>query len=199
MSVSSLFVDIFIQIRFVIRIRVFSRGKRMKREASFDDLIQAIQDAFIKVNNMSEAQHLQKISEYFNEDYTPKVFKVMYPYFDASGNVNYRETEIPQICLLPMSSLKLDEVEVDFKVQIYGGVKLTHYKESDASDDNPALLKAAKKSTYDKNQTFIGYFPQGNARHSKDDNFASIRLKFTSDDPPEGLMRIQEQYTKISL
>lgn len=35
----------------------------MKQEASFDDLIQAIQEAFIKVNNMSEAQHLQKISD----------------------------------------------------------------------------------------------------------------------------------------
>jgi hypothetical protein len=172
----------------------------MKKEANFNDLIQAIQDAFIKVNNMSEAQHLQKISEYFNEDYTPKVFKVMYPYFDASGNVNYRETDIPQICLLPMSSLKLDEVEVDFKVQIYGGVKLTHYDESNTSGTpSSPILKAASKKADDKNQAFIGYFPQGNARHSKDDNFASIRLKFTSDDPPEGLMRIQEQYTKISL
>jgi hypothetical protein len=152
---------------------------------------------------MSEAQHLQKISEYFNEDYTPKVFKVMYPYFDASGNVNYRETDIPQICLLPMSSLKLDEVEVDFKVQIYGGVKLKHYDTSDTGDTSddvpPPPLKADKKSADDKGRTFIGYFPQGNARRSKDDNFASIRLKFTSDDPPEGLMRIQEQYTKISL
>jgi hypothetical protein len=166
----------------------------MKKEANFDDLVQAIQDAFIKVNNMSESQHLQKISEYFNEDCTPKVFKVMYPFFDSSGNVNYRETDIPQICLLPMSSLRLDEVEVDFKVQMYGGVKLNHYEDTDTP-----LLKGAKNPPPDDGQTFIGYFPHGNARRSKDDNYASIRLKFTSDDPPEGLMRIQEQYTKISL
>jgi hypothetical protein len=99
-----------------------------------------------------------------------------------------------------MSSLKLDEVEVDFKVQLYGGVKLTHYDESNtAGMPSSPILKAASKKADDKNQAFIGYFPQGNAKRSKDDNFASIRLKFKSDDPPEGLMRIQEQYTKISL
>lgn len=177
----------------------------MKQESSFDDLVQAIQDAFIKVNNMSEAQHLQKISEYFNADSTPKTFQIAYPMFDSDGKVVNKKMDIPQICLLPMSSLKLDEVEVDFKVKLYGGVKLkterNHEKEPEKGDmqHSANLLKASKKEEDEDSGTFIGYFPQGYSRKNKDENYANIRLKFVSDEPPEGLMRIQEQYTKITL
>lgn len=167
----------------------------MKREASFDDLVQAIQEAFIKVNNMSEAQHLQKISDYFNTDSTPKTFKIAYPVFNEEGKAESRLIDIPAICLLPMSSLKLDEVEVDFKVKLYGGIRL-NAENGENSLPQPNMLKSVKKQ---ENDTFIGYFPQGNSRRNKDENYANIRLKFVSDEPPEGLMRIQEQYTKISL
>ena len=171
----------------------------MKQEARFDDLVQAIQDAFIKVNNMSEAQHLKKISDYFNSDSTPKTFKISYPMFDGEGEVYNKDIDVPAICLLPMSSLKLDEVEVDFKVKLYGGVKLN--AEGEEKKEAPAtnMLRAAKKERAGEQGTFIGYVPQGIFSKGRDDNYANIRLKFVSDEPPEGLMRIQEQYTKISL
>lgn len=175
----------------------------MKQEASFDDLVEAIQNAFIKVNNMSESQHLEKISEYFNPDSTPKTFEIMYPTFDSEGKVESTKVSVPAICLLPMSSLKLDEVEVDFKVKLYGGVKLkakeSAYGGALKSNASETVLKAATSSDKEENNTFIGYFPQGYSRKAKDENYANIRLKFVSDEPPEGLMRIQEQYTKISL
>ena len=57
-------------------------------------------------------------------DSTPKTFQIAYPMFDSDGKVVNKKMDISQICLLPMSSLKLDEVEVDFKVKLYGGVKL---------------------------------------------------------------------------
>lgn len=168
----------------------------MKQEASFDDLVQAIQDAFIKVNNMSEAQHLQKISEYFNPDSTPKTFEISYPMFNDDGKVENKVISVPAICLLPMSSLKLDEVEVDFKVKLYGGVKLKTEGDVDSTSN---MLKSSKKEDDKEARTFVGFFPQGNTRRSRDENYANIRLKFVSDEPPEGLMRMQEQYTKISL
>lgn len=160
----------------------------MKKETSFDDLIQAIQDAFIKVNNMSEAQHLQKISDYFDENNKAKVFEIQYPKFDEMGRVQYTPLSVPQICLLPMSSLKLDEVEVDFKVRLYGGVKI-----------KPAEADNVNRFQSNSNDTFLGYFPQGRGSKNTDENYANIKLKFVSDQPPEGLMRIQDQYTKIIL
>ncbi len=175
----------------------------MKHENSFDDLIQAIQDAFIKVNNMAEAQHLQKLSAYFNPDSTPKTFDISYPTVDMDGKIEHRLVSVPAICLLPLSSLKLDEVEVDFKVRLYGGVKLKSDKkqlEKEALDQiSPNLFCASRPNIKEQENMFLGYFPQGSSRKSKDDNYADIRLKFVADEPPEGLMKIQDQYTKISL
>ena len=48
----------------------------MPKEASFDNLIQAIQQAFISVNDMSEEQHIAKLREYFDEEGMPRTFEM---------------------------------------------------------------------------------------------------------------------------
>ena len=44
----------------------------MVKEASFDALVAAIQDAFITVNKMSENQHLEMLKAYFDEQGNPR-------------------------------------------------------------------------------------------------------------------------------
>ncbi|MCR4567688.1 MAG: DUF2589 domain-containing protein [Pseudobutyrivibrio sp.] len=151
----------------------------MAKRAAFDDLVKAIQQAFIDVNDMSEEQHLRKLEEYFEEDGTPKVFDLQYPYFDENGVASYKVISVPQICLVPITSLKLDDVEVDFKVRLYGDVDL-HNQDGDKQD------------------TFLGYIPHGKCR-SNENSYASIKLKFTSQDPPEGLLRLRDQFVKVTL
>lgn len=148
----------------------------MAKKISFNELVESIQDAFIRVNDMSEEQHISKLSEYFEKDGTPKTFDMQYPYFDENGVPAYRFVSIPQICLVPISSLKLDEIQVDFKVQIYGEVS----------------AKEGEKTT-------LGYIPHGGAFRNKEDSYANIKLKFVSQEPPEGLMRIRDQFTKVTL
>ena len=150
----------------------------MARKANFDDLIQAIQQAFIRVNDMSEAQHLEKLETYFEPDGTPKVFKMQYPYFDEDGIPAYRMASIPQICLVPVTSIKLDEIEVDFKVRLYGEVKL---------------------SGSDTDEGYLGYIPDGRLSGKDRSGFADIKLRFTSQEPPEGLMRIRDQFLKLTV
>lgn len=171
----------------------------MSKEGNFDALIQAIQEAFIKVNNMSEMQHMTKIQDHFDENGKPKCIELSYPYFDENGVSKYRQIKVPQICLMPMSSLKLDEIDVDFKVRLYGGVRLKEVGDSEEPDVNKsnAMLKTERK--WDEKNTFLGYIPQSGRRFGKDENYANIRLKFVSNEPPEGLMRIQDQYTKVTL
>lgn len=148
----------------------------MAKKVSFNELVESIQDAFIRVNDMSEQQHIGKLSEYFEKDGTPKTFDMQYPYFDENGVPAYRFVSIPQICLVPISSLKLDEIQVDFKVQIYGEVP----------------VKEGEKTT-------LGYIPHGGTLRNKEDSYANIKLKFVSQEPPEGLMRIRDQFTKVTL
>lgn len=154
----------------------------MAKEASFDNLIQAIQQAFIRVNDMSEEQHLAKLQEYFEEDGTPRTFDMQYPYYDENGVPAYRVVSIPQLCLVPISSLKLDEIEVDFKVQIYGKVSLTETEQTEG-----------------KAETFLGYVPHGGKFRNREESYANIKLKFVSQDPPEGLMRIRDQFVKVTI
>lgn len=163
------------------------------KEASFDDLVQAIQQAFIKVNDMSERQHISMIQEYFNADGSPKTFDIQYPYFNEVGEAAYRRVSIPQLCLIPITSLKLDEIKVDFKVRLYGKVNLKQQNNLLRSNGE------AGEENKDGNNTFLGYIPHGSRRADKEDSFADIKLKFVSQDPPEGLMRIRDQFIKITI
>lgn len=168
----------------------------MAKEANFDNLIQAIQQAFIRVNDMSEEQHVIKLKEYFEEDGTPRTFDMQYPYFDENGVPAYRMVSIPQLCLVPISSLKLDEIEVDFKVQIYGKVSLTkQVEESEEIDNQNEELPKRRK----KDETFLGYVPHGGVFKNREESYANIKLKFVSQEPPEGLMRIRDQFVKVTI
>ena len=161
----------------------------MAKKASFDDLVVAIQQAFIEVNDMSEAQHIRKLRTYFEEDGTPKVIEMQYPYFDEDGKPAYRMVSIPQICLVPITSLKLDTIDVDFKVQLYGDVDLKRL---------PTTTREELNSEESEEGTFLGYIPHGMFQ-KRDDSYASIKLRFTSQEPPEGLMRLRDQYTKVTI
>ncbi len=166
----------------------------MAKEASFDSLIRAIQQAFIEVNDMSEEQHIAKLHEYFEEDGTPKTFEMQYPYYDENGVPAYRMVSVPQLCLIPITSLKLDEIEVDFKVQIYGKVSLSQHDDTANSNGDAASLKRGGKDN-----TVLGYIPNGGIFRNKDESYANIRLKFVSQEPPEGLMRIRDQFVRVTI
>ena len=168
----------------------------MSKEASFDNLIQAIQQAFIRVNDMSEEQHIAKLHEYFENDGRPKTIDMQYPYYDEDGVPAYRAVSIPQLCLVPISSLKLDKIEVDFKVQIYGKVNLTVRDEIDAEG---LEKKRILKKHNDKEKTVLGYIPHGGIFGNREESYANICLKFVSQDPPEGLMRIRDQFVRVTI
>lgn len=173
----------------------------MAKRENFNDLISSIQEAFLQVNKMSELQHLDMIKNYFDENNNPICIDINYPYFDEKGLVSYHKVSIPKLCLVPMSSLKLSEVSVDFKVKLYGKI---HLKESgDAENktnnsENKLLKSSASKMTNEK--SYLGYIPGGfGIRKDNDDSYAVINLKFESQEPPEGLMRINDEMIKIML
>ena len=48
--------------------------------------------------------------------------------------------------------------------------------------------------------SYLGYIPGGfGSRSDNGSGYANIRLKFTSEQPPEGVMRISDELTKIML
>lgn len=169
----------------------------MSKTESFSDLIGSIQDAFFAVNELSEQQHLEMLEKYFDKDDKPKIMKVNYPYFDESGEVSYKELEIPLLCLVPVSSLKINEVDIDFKVKLSGKVKLKEgnrrktYLEKREED-----LVCASGDPPDENEgRGLGFVPE--YRKSKDGSYADISLKFRAEEAPEGLIRLRDELIKI--
>lgn len=86
---------------------------------------------------MAEHQHLESLQDFLDEDGSPKSIQIKYPYFSENGNVDYRYVDIPALCLVPISTLKLNEVSVDFKVKLSAEVSLKKTK---------ILLKQSKKN-----------------------------------------------------
>ena len=115
--------------------------------------------------------------------------------YDENGKVVYRTLSVPKLCVVPLSSLKLKEISVDFKVKLYGKIAL---KKSEPQQQTNALKGATSGQRPPQETGYLGYIP-GLGRRDSPDNYAQISLKFESEDPPEGLMRISDQLTKVTL
>lgn len=169
----------------------------MAKQENFNALISSIQEVFLQVNKLSEMQHLDMLKNYFDENGDPICIDIHYPHFDEAGTLSYYAVSVPRLCLVPITSLKLNEVLVDFKVKLYGKVQL---KEATKKNEPENLLKASSNPDAATGKSYLGYIPGGfGARSDNGSGYANIRLKFTSEQPPEGVMRISDELTKIML
>ncbi len=161
----------------------------MARIESFDGLISSIQEAFLSVNRMAEHQHLESLQDFLDEDGSPKSIQIKYPYFSENGNVDYRYVDIPALCLVPISTLKLNEVSVDFKVKLSAEVSLKKDENSFETEQKERMNQMPKKSRR------MGFIPE--FRRNQDDSYANITLKFNAEQAPEGLLKIRDEMIKI--
>lgn len=164
----------------------------MARTESFDDLVQAIQSSFLKVNKISQEQHTELLEQYFDSDNKPICIKMNYPARAETGEITYTEVEIPKLCLVPISSLKLEEITVGFKVKLSGKVRIK------SAFNNPSQAETLKhrEKRKDKDKEYLGYIPHA-SRRDDDSGYADIHLKFKSEDAPEGVMRIRDSLVRI--
>lgn len=163
----------------------------MAKSESFDTLLQAIQSSFIKVNQLSRQQHVELLENYFDVDNKPICIKMQYPARGEDGKMTFTEVEIPKFCIVPISSLKLQEVSVDFKVKLTGKVSLKAL--CNDGEGETAARSGVKKSSMDEG--YVGYIPHVSKRENV--GFADIHLKFKSDEPPEGILRIRNSMIRV--
>lgn len=162
----------------------------MAKVESFDELIEAIQEAFLSVERMAQKQHLESLKEFLEEDGMPKMVRVKYPIFTDEGLVSYQEMAVPQLILVPISTLKLSEVSVDFKVKLTAEVSLSD-KEEEKKEEKPVK----KASPIRMRRRRLGFIPR--FLQKKEDGYANITLKFQAEEAPEGMLRIRDEMIKI--
>jgi len=155
------------------------------KQQNFDELVAAIQKSFLQCSRLAERQHIEMLSGFFDSENKPVSISLSMPQFDDDGKITYKDVSIPKLCLVPISSLKLDGIKVDFKVRLTGEVPLEE--------------KAGENTGADKKEgSFLGYLPGGGLKRNPED-FANITLQFSSQDPPEGILRIQDELIRVSL
>lgn len=175
----------------------------MAKVESFDGLISSIQEAFLSVNRMAENQHIESLEEFLDDDGSPKTVRVKYPFFNDDGDVDYRFVDIPALCLVPISTLKLSEVSVDFKVKLSAEISLKKdddEKENAVQTTPPAVTQTvapntARRRWFKRSRARMGFIP--GFRQKQDDSYANITLKFTAEEAPEGMLRIRDEMIKI--
>lgn len=147
-----------------------------------EELIGGLLEAAMVSQSISERQHINSVRNYFNNDGSPitKTFKV--------GD---KELIVPLFILADHSSVGLDELEIEFQARLQFGDDKT-----DVSEVKKDLLGLFKKKNYKHNIASIKIDSGAPCIHNPEGSggTAKIKVKFKSDEKPEALSRMIDQY-----
>lgn len=146
------------------------------KSVSLENLIRSIKLSIVRSTDILEKSHIQKLSDYFNDDGTP-VCRTL--------NLNGKETSIPLYTLVNHQTLALDELEMSFKTKIYDT------EDDKNTDEKYGLVHQIKKNPLNP---FMTKDIQVDMRKTKEDaaGFAEVKLKFKITDKPEEVSRIED-------
>lgn len=145
-------------------------------QQNLDDLLQAIHDAVIEAQIITEKQHINQLQKYFNEDGTPQMLTIRVPSMHQNAAEGDTETlNVPMITLIPPSAIKIKRMKVDFKVAL-GSIE---------TKDNTKTLRVD-----------IG---GSGGLFGKSQNTANVEITFIGADPPESFLRINDHLVKSIL
>ena len=146
--------------------------EKVKKGNFLDHLTKGLYDAVVQAQALAENQHIEALGKYINEDGSPKCIKMV---------INGEDVNIPLATLAPQSSIKIKELTMDLKVKLNsfgkrkskcgGGI----FRKEDAGAINADLGASI--------------LPIKN-------NYANLTIVFEGTDPPEGLVRLNNNLIK---
>lgn len=139
---------------------------------NIDEVISGLLEASIVAQRVSEQQHIINLNNYFNKDGTPKT---------TSINVGGKVLEVPLFTLANLSSINIDELDVEFDARIIVG----DHKPSNIKKMLWGLFKHDEDAKH--NIKSIDVDSGGNST-------AKIKVKFKACDKPEMISRIVDMY-----
>ncbi len=145
-------------------------GFGKKKRYSFLDIIRGIQYAVNAAQDMLQAQQLQSLQKFWDEDNGKPVSKTI--------KVKDGELSVPLVALLPHNHLGMDDVEIKFCAKIED-MENTAAVDAIGNDISAADLKLALDDI----------------KPGKDDTM-QITIRFKAKDSTEGLSRLIDEYNK---
>lgn len=174
-------------------------SKRPKHEIAtgvdLSQVIRGMQHAVNEAQRTLETHHLKSLLRFFYADGEPKSVDL-----HLGGT---KHIDIPLVTLANHSSLKIEELEMEFKARIEN-VRVEEPEEiqdivensGETNREASASDKMSDSWSQNGNAAFsIGFSPT--EKDGEQTNTVTVRIKFSSANQPEGLSRIIDEYNKL--
>lgn len=157
-----------------------------KTKDSLDNVIRALHNSVLEAQKLTDEQIVRQIGRYFEHGgekgtlLGPEMLKISMPSQTASGEVEYKDVEIPKLALVPPSAMKLNTVALKFKAGLegFGGERENHtYTASEEPKTNSGPIMVDLQ----------GVFGDGPV--------VEVEITFENIEVPEAYHRLIEQLT----
>ena len=146
--------------------------QEVKKGSFLDHLTKGLYDAVVQAQALAENQHIEALSKYVNKDGTPKCMKMV---------INGETINVPLATLAPQSSIKIKELTMDLKV------KLNNFGKRKSKLGGGIFCK--------EDAGAIGA-DLGSSILPTRNNYANLKITFEGSDPPEGVIRLNNNLIK---
>ena len=148
-----------------------------KQGGFLDHLTKGLYDAVVQAQALAENQHIEAIKKFFDKDGKPKSMEIKIP--DGKGNKQI--VEVPLVTLTPQGSIKIKELTMELKV------KLSSFgKRKSRLGGGIFRNKDAGAICADLGSSIL----------PKRNQYANLKITFEGTDPPEGLVRLNNNLIK---
>jgi|GEM_PF-1181351 len=169
-------------------------------QSKLTDLLAGIQSAVASAIQQIEMQHTNMLKKYFDIDQsgshiTAKTVAIEIPARDTT-NSNTEIINVPLVTLVPIRSLIIGEISIDFEARISAIEleelqKVPESKTKKSSPDPESSMGSGYKLTEKQLSPQI-FIEMKKATFGTSSTPVKISIKFRDVDPPEGIMRVSE-------
>ena len=146
--------------------------QQVKKGNYLDHLTKGLYDAVVQAQALAENQHIESLGKYVNKDGTPKCMEMV---------INNEKVNVPLATLVPHSSIKIKELTMDLKVKLNNfGKRKSNIMSSIFGKGCAGAIEADLGASI---------LPIKN-------NYANLKITFEGADPPEGLVRLNNNLIK---
>ena len=148
-----------------------------KKGSFLDHLTKGLYDAVVQAQSLAENQHIEALNKFFDKDGNPLCLDIKIPDDKGQNQV----VSVPLATLAPQSSIRIKELSMEMKVKmgsfgkrksrLGGGI----FCKEDAGAINADL---------------------GASILPKRNQYATLKITFEGTDPPEGLVRLNNNLIK---
>ncbi len=170
-------------------------------------LLEGIYSAVIQAGNFVTAQHFKMFESYFErrtiqdevlgrtEVYVPRLIAMAYSKIE-NGEEKFDVYEAPQAALIPLSTLAIETLEMEFEAKISNFEELAKPPaEEDGEEGKKPEEPGVLRRTFDELRHAAGEVEIMMKGEAMDSAASPVKVKITFrlKDPPEGISLIQEQ------